>query len=287
MEDNSNYTYTYEKEEEAKPERSLKLIFAGVIVALAILAIALGIFFGVRSASEPETTTEETTTEVTTTLPASKSPYNEGKYSVNTEGKALFFRKDHSKDADTILEIDDKTELDIVEIFHDETADVDDYMYWGKTTYKGHTGWVAMKYMKKAYSDNVVTPDDISTTEGESTTLAGEEATSETESTTLLVLPENTTAGQDVSGTTEATTAASNSKYSAGDYTVSTGGSTLSFRKAAGKDSEKILDISDGTKLTVVEIVDIGADHSESMRYWGKVSYNGYTGYVCMAYMKR
>lgn len=281
MEDNSNYTYTYEKEEEAKPERSLKFIFAGVIVALAVLAIALGIFFGVRSATEPETTEPETTTEVVTTEAAPQSPYNKGKYSVNTEGRALFFRKDHSKDADTILEIDDKTELDIVEIFHDETAEVDDYMYWGKTTYKGHTGWVAMKYMKKAYSDNVVTPEDIPTTEAESTTANAEAPTVEAESTTLMILPENTTAAA------ESTTAASGSKYTAGDYTVSTGGSTLSFRKAAGKDSEKILDLSDGTKLTVVEIVDIGADHSENMRYWGKVNYNGYTGYVCMAYVKR
>lgn len=284
MEDNSNYTYTYEKEEEAKPERSLKLIFAGVIVALAVLAIALGIFFGVRSASEPETTTEESTTEEITTVPVPKSPFPEGKYSVNTDGKALFFRKDHSKDSDTILEIDDKTELDIVEVFHDETAEIDDYMYWGKTTYKGHTGWVAMKYMKKAYSDNVVTPDDITTTTADESTTAGNEPTSETESTTILVLPENTTAQQ---ASEEQTTAASTSKYSAGDYSVSTGGSTLSFRKAAGKDAEKILDIPDGTKLSVVEIVDIGAEHSESMRYWGKVSYNGYTGYVCMAYMKR
>ena len=90
MEDNSNYTYTYEKEEEAKPERSLKFIFAGVIVALAVLAIALGIFFGVRSATEPETTEPETTTEVVTTEAAPQSPYNKGKYSVNTEGRALF-----------------------------------------------------------------------------------------------------------------------------------------------------------------------------------------------------
>ena len=283
MEDNSSYTYTYEKKDEnSKPERSLKLIFAGVIAALAIFAIALGIFFGVKSGSEPETTTEApTTVPESTTAPAPKSPYNPGSYTVNTDGGSLMFRKDHSSDAETILEISDKTELDITEVFFDATAVKDDYMYWGKTEFKGHTGWVAMKYMKKAYSENVVTPDDTTTTA---------EAVSGTDvSSTVLVLPtaENESASSTQQSATEApSTTAAPSKYSAGDYIVSTGGNTLTFRKGPGTNNETILSFSDGMKITVLEVVDT-ASSNENLRYWGKVSYQGHTGYVCMTYLKK
>ena len=84
--------------------------------------------------------------------------------------------------------------------------------------------------------------------------------------------------------TTEETTTAA--RYTAGDYVVSTGGYTLTFRKTASKDGETILSIEDGTKLTVTKIIET-SETNEAYRYWGEVSYKGHTGYVSMAYMKR
>ena len=285
MEDNSSYTYVYEKNDEnARPERSLKVIFIGVIAALAVLAVVLGIFFGLRSSSEDEPKTDAAPSEVSTTVPVVKTPYNTGTYSVNSES-GVNFRKEPAKDAEGIDTIAYNIKLEITEVHFDENAEADDYMYWGKTEFKGHTGWVSMKYMKKAYSDNVITPEDISTTEAateepseaeESTSAAQEEAS------TMLILPPP----EEPSSEAEKTTAPSTAKYSAGDYKVSTGGTTLSFRKGPGTANEPIFSINDGEKLCITEIVDTGSDNS-SLRYWGKATYKGHTGYVCMTYLSR
>lgn len=289
MEDNNTYTYTYRKEKKQEVQRIRRIVII-VYAVLAMLCIILGIVFGHRAAvkareeekasiqAEAESTTEEFTTE-------DPSPYKPGEYTVTADGYSLKFRKEHTLDSGIFLEISDGTKLTIDEIFHDENvaSNGSSVEYWGKTTYKGYTGWVAMNYLKKAYSDNIITPEDI-TTEAESTT-AQPETTSQAPVTTTAPV-ESTTAAPEPS--TEATTAepTTDARYSAGDYIVSTGGYTLTFRKTASKDGETILSIEDGTKLTVTKIIET-SETNDAYRYWGEVSYKGHTGYVSMAYMKR
>ncbi len=264
MEDNTTYTYKYEKEQD-KPIRSLKRYFAAVTVILLIAAVCCGIVAGkIQAKKEAETTTEPTVTEEpTSAAPPVDDTYAAGSYSVNTGDVALRFRKEHSQDAETILEIPDKTKLDITEIYIDETATDEVFKYWGKTTYYGHEGWITMKYLKKEYSDGIVTPDDYTdTVSADGTTASGGEAT------------------------TSGTAGTPSSKYSAGDYKVSVDGSTLRFKKEPGRNTEVLSSIPDGTAVAVLEVVEI-EETDDVYRYWGKISYNGYTGYVSMAYLTK
>ncbi len=282
MEDNNNYTYTYEKDNKKKTgERPVKAIFAVVIAALIVLSVALGILFGMQETDTDETTTQapETTTEEmveTTTLP--EELYKAGDYIVATGGYSLRFRKDHAKDAESITDIPDKTQLAVTEIYYDETAE-EDFKYWGKVVYLGHTGWVTMSYLENAFSEDIVTPEELPTDETttlvESTTAAQSQQPSTTETTTSA--PQNVT---------ETTTQATSSKYTAGDYKVATGGYTLTFRQSASATATAIMNIADGTQVTVVEVVDTGAANGNT-RYWGKIVHLGHTGYVAMAYLEK
>ena len=298
MEDNNNYTYTYRKEKKKEIQR-VRIIIISIYAVLVILCIVFGVLFGHRAAvkareeelSSQQAEQEASSTEEITT--ADPSPYKPGDYAVNTEGYSLKFRKEHNTGSDVYLEISDGTKLTIEEIYHDETAvssgsDID---YWGKTTYKGYTGWVAMNYLKKAYSDNIITPEDLteeSTTQAPESTTQTPESTTQTESTTQPSTEPSTEPSSQGSASTEASTEESTTaaRYTAGDYVVSTGGYTLTFRKTASKDGETILSIEDGTKLIVTKIIDTN-DANDATRYWGEVTYKGHTGYVSMAYLKR
>ncbi len=282
MEDNNNYTYNYEKKNNKKTtDRSVKAIFAVVIAALIVLSVVLGVFFGLQKTDTDETTTQapETTTQApveTTTLP--EELYKAGDYIVATGGYSLRFRKDHAKDAESIADIPDKTQLTVTEIYYDETAE-EDFKYWGQVVYLGHTGWVTMSYLENVFSEDVVTPEELPTSEqttnAESTTLAPPQQTPETETTT--------SASQNV---TETTTQATSSKYTAGDYKIATGGYTLTFRQSASATATAIMNIADGTQITVLEVVDTGVANGNT-RYWGKIVHLGHTGYVAMAYLEK
>lgn len=282
MEDNNNYTYTYEKENEKKStDRPVKAIFAVVVAALIVLSVVLGILFGMQETDVEEETTipvESTTEEIveTTTLP--EELYKAGDYIVATGGYSLRFRKDHAKDAESITDIPDQTQLTVTEIYYDETAE-EDFKYWGKVVYLGHTGWVTMSYLENAFSEDIVTPEETTT---------GDETTS-VESTTATSTQQNpsteptTSASQNV---TETTTQAATSKYSAGDYKIATGGYTLTLRQSASATATAILSIADGTQITVLEVVDTGAANGNT-RYWGKIVHLGHTGYVAMSYLEK
>lgn len=271
MEDATTYTYKYEKEND-KPERSLKVYFAVIIVVFFIAAVVAGIVTGkIKAKKEAETTTvpvtEAPVTEVTE--PAVDDTYKPGTYSVNTGDVALRFRAEHNKDAEAILEIADKTKLDITEIFVDENATDEVFRYWGKTKYLGHTGWITMKYLKKEYSDDIVTPDKMTDATAETTAPTSTEAATAGETTTA--------------GTQSATSAP---KYTAGNYKVATGGSTLRFKEKPGRETKVLENLADGTAITVTEIVEIN-DTDDVYRYWGKFTYNGQTGYASMAYLAK
>lgn len=281
MEDNNNYTYTYEKENKKATDRPVKAIFAVVIAALLVLSVALGILFGMQETDTEETTTQapETTTEEiveTTTLP--EELYKTGDYIVATDGYSLRFRKDHAKDAESITDIPDKTQLTVTEIYYDETAE-EDFKYWGQVVYLGHTGWVTMCYLENAFSEDIVTPEELPTqdepTSVESTTAAQTQQNPPTETTTAAS-----------PSVTETTTQATASKYTAGDYKIATGGYTLTFRQSASATATAIMNIADGTQITVLEVVDTGAANGNT-RYWGKIIHLGHTGYVAMAYLEK
>lgn len=283
MEDNTNYTYTYEKENEKKTsDRPVKAIFAVVIAALLILSVVLGILFGMQETEVEEETTlapETTTEEVveTTTLP--EELYKVGDYIVSTGGYSLRFRKDHAKDAESITDIPDKTQLTVTEIYYDETAE-EDFKYWGQVTYLGHTGWVTMSYLENAFTEDIVTPDELTTADETTTVVEGTTAAPTQQTPTT----ETTTAASQ--NTVETTTQSTGSKYAAGDYKIATGGYTLTLRQSASASATAILSIADGTQITVLEVVDTGAANGNT-RYWGKIVHLGHTGYVAMAYLEK
>jgi hypothetical protein len=304
MEDNNNYTYTYRREKK-KEQQKLRLIVLIVFCILALICIIAGIISGRKSAEkarENELSASASLAESTSTeeVPTEEpSPYKTGDYTVETGGYSLKFREDHTTDSKVYLEIKDTTKLTIDEIYHDEAVGTSGsgIEYWGKTTYKGYTGWVAMNYLKKAYSDNIVTPDEMTSTE-ESTTAAPEITTAApttteptTEKPTEATTAEPTTAAtQDTTAapaTDESTTAATSvGGYTPGDYVVNTGDYTLTFRKSASRSGDVIFGIENGVKLTVTKIVET-TDAQSDYRYWGEVSYKGQTGYVSMAYLKK
>lgn len=293
MEDNKNYTYTYEKGKEKKSaDRPVKAIFAVVVAALIMLSVVLGILFGMQEGGKEEETTlpPETTTEEiieTTTLP--EELYKAGDYIVATGGYSLRFRKDHAKDAESITDIPDKTQLTVISVYYDETAE-EDFKYWGQVVYLGHTGWVTMSYLENAFSEDIITPEELpsgdETTAVESTTAASAQQNPSTETTTAAsqnTIETTTAASQN---TVETTTQATGSKYAAGDYKIATGGYTLTLRQSASASSTAILSIADGTQITVLEVIDTGAANGNT-RYWGKILHLGHTGYVAMAYLEK
>lgn len=310
MEDNNNYTYTYRREKK-KEQQKLRMIVLLIFGILVLFCILFGILYGKHSAEKAHeqevsvsvSESEKNSTEAPST--EDPSPYKPGEYTVETGGYSLKFRENHTTDGKVYLEIKDTTKLTISEIYHDETAAVSGsgIEYWGKTSYKGYEGWVAMNYLQKAYSDNIVTPDQVTTAAPESTTAAGAtEAPSTTEPTTkapetpsttesTTAAPESTTAAPTESttaqpATSESTTAASGTGYAPGDYVVNTGSYTLTFRKTASRSGEVILGIENGTKITVTKIVETTDSNSE-YRYWGEISYKGHTGYVAMTYLQK
>ncbi len=306
MEDNNNYTYTYRRDKKKEQQR-LRLIALAVFGILVLFCIIFGIISGrnaAKKAHEAEVSesvsVSESESAAVTDVPSTEapSPFKTGEYVVETGGYSLKFRKDHSTEGDVYLEIQDTTKLTISEIYHDKAAKTSDsgIEYWGKTTYKGYTGWVAMNYLKKAYSENIVTPDEMSSSSGEVTTAVPESTKANEENTTAPNTEEPTTKAPDTTNTpatepsstaapssNESTTAASDSKYAPGDYVVDTGSYSLTFRKTASRSGEVILSIENGARVTVTKVVT--ANDSDNP-YWGEISYKGHTGYVSMTYLK-
>lgn len=278
MEENSNYTYTYKRENKKKakePDKKLLLIFIIAFIVLVMLSILIGSAAGKNSAKKKfedeseavtEQTTEAPTEEITTLL------YDLGDYTVDTGDYSLKFRKNHSTDADVILEISSGTRLTITDIYLDEAAKAagSEVVYWGQISYYGYTGWVAMNYLKKAYSDSIVTPDQVSTTEPSSENVTNENSTADPAQTP----------GE------ESTTLAPSSRYNPGDYVVNSGSVGLRFKKTPAANGEVITVIPSGTAVTVLRIVEVESD-DEVYRYWGEVKYDGNTGYLSMAYLKK
>ncbi len=272
--------------EKGKSEKFLRLCLAAVIIAIVVIAVLASVIISMSKGNEEETTlsVDETTTmpvEITTS-PAEK--YAPGQYTVNVGGNGkLNLRKEPSKDGEQILAIDNATLLTITEVKYDAEAE-EDYKYWGRTIYKGWDAWVSMKYLANAYSENIVTPDEVTTAGDETTTLAGE-TTTLPESTTAAA-PESTTAA--VENTTAASTeptSGPSSAFATGTYTV-TAEPHLNMREDHDVSSLSIAQIPANATITIVDVYHDADSTNPYAKYWGKTTYSGITGWVAMGYLK-
>ncbi len=102
------------------------------------------------TASEATTAAPEVTTAAsseTTTASGAGSAYSTGKYTVDAQPH-LNMRDDHSVNALAIAQIPDKAEVTVVDVYYDSNSTDSYTKYWGKVTYGGITGWVAMGYLE-------------------------------------------------------------------------------------------------------------------------------------------
>mgnify|MGYP003293567040 CR=1 FL=1 len=276
-----------EEEEEVKQpagrEKLLKIGLIAVIVAVVAVVVLVVLLMKSNSGNEETTTlpVDETTTlaEETTTSAAEK--YATGKYTVNVAGNGtLNLRKEASMDADPLCKIPNNTQINITEVKYDEAAADESSKYWGKASYLGFDGWVAMQYLAAVYVDNSAI--EITTAGGdESTTVAGtEEASTKApseESTTKAPAAETTTVKEETT-----TKASSTDSGASGSYKVdSQGNGHLNMRDGHSVNNTSIAQIPDGEKITVIEVY----ENTDEGRKWAKVSYGGFTGWVAMEYL--
>lgn len=251
MEENRNYTYTYQKKEN-KPKHTAEILIAVFAVVMFSAAAVIGAHVGKKKAAEnvSERISQQESASVSENAAAAEPEYKPGLYTVNTGGYSLLFRKEPRKDSEADIEIPDKKEIEIKEIYYDEAAQDENYRYWGKLDYLGYTGWVAMRYLAKAYSDGVVTPEDLSKAAEESSRAA----------------------------------AAVAGAYEPGEYVVHTPDSTLRLKDAPSAVANVLANLPDGTVITVSEITEVSSD-DPVYRHWGKTTYNGTEGYVSMYFL--
>lgn len=269
----------------ANPERLLRVCIAAIIVAVIVVALLATTIISMRANNEETTVpADETTTlaEEITTSPAEK--YAPGTYTVKVgENGRLNLRKEPSKDGEQILGIESGTVLEIKEIKYDETAD-EDSQYWGRTIYKGWDAWVSMKYLVNAYSGNIVTPGEL-TTADEQTTVATEQTTAAAEQTTAATEQTTASAEQTTAAEEPTTGSSASSAFATGTYKV-IAEPHLNMRENHSVDSLSIAQIPANSTVTVVDVYHDANSTNEYTKYWGKVTFGGYTGWVAMGYLK-
>lgn len=258
-----NYSESYEERGSNKrPEKSVKTLIGILVAVLLVLVILLGVFVAMKkkgqnkpansnnvaTASDAESTTAETVTTEAELYPV-------GDYIVSAEG-SLRLREDHSTDSKHIMSVPSGTKLTISEVFIDDKAATPEEKFWGKTDYKGWTAWVAMNYLTKAAASGT----EETTAEGES----GFEG--------VTTLPGETT-----------TKSASAEKYEVGKYVV-TADEFLRVREDHDVNSEAVSQIDRDEEITILEIYHDEEADDPTLEYWGKVSYDGYVGWVAMHY---
>ena len=260
----------------SRSDDSLKKIIIVVVVLLLILVVLVAFLIkkSKDGKKDPGNTTQIETVVSDTEAATQTSDYKVGTYRVTTHGAFnLRFRADKSVDAETIYDIPNDTELQIVEIYHDTTPS-SSIPYWGKATYNDRIGWVTMEYLTfVSDSAEATTADGETTTGAEETT--GVEPATEKQTEAATKAPETETKAP------ESTTKAPTSSGS-GSYTVSSDTGHLNVRTGPGVGYDNPLQLDNGDTIDVIEVV---KDADGSME-WGKFNYNGQTYYVPMNYLK-
>ncbi len=302
---NDNFNYEEEIVEETQDdtvkekkggEKVLKIVLGAVIVALIVVVVLVSLLLGTGAGKDDETTLpEETTisagTEEITTSAAEK--YKAGQYTVNVgENGRLNLRKEASKDAEQLITVPNGQLLTVTEVIYDATAE-EGSQYWGKSSYLGWEGYVAMVYLANAYSSSIVTPGEVTTAETEATTGAAEETTTAASTETTTKKPNETTTAASTSEATtakpaETTTTANSSVTGAttpGKYTVDAQ-PYLNMRDDHNVGALAIAQIPDKETVTVVEVYHDSKSTDKYTQYWGKITYAGITGWVAMGYLE-
>lgn len=288
MNDNNNYddelfeeNMTAEQDGEQPANKNpgkMRIVIVAVIVALVAVIILVSMLLNSKKTdndtqdkinenviSSTEAESGNQSSEELTTVVSVEDNYAPGKYTVNVGANGtLTLRKGASKTSESILSIPNGTLLTITEVAVDTASD-DDLKYWGKTVYLGWEAWVSMNYLAKAYSDNVVTPAEV---------------------TTAAPASENTTTAEPESKEESTSSQQSNDNV----YTVSVDdGLTLNMRSEPNADSEKVHDsgIPSGTKVTVLDTYENTEAVDSNVKVWAKVTYDGVTGWVAMGYLKK
>ena len=200
--------------------------------------------------------------------------YSTGKYIINTD--ALNFRSEHNSNS-VILDV--MTKGDVVDI-------VELYYGWGRCVYHGMNGWLYLSYCE-TYDESDVTTTEL-TTIAETTipeTTVPETTVPETTvpETTIpettvpeTTIPETTVPETTIPETTTETTTQGSSGYTLGEYIVTTEG--LNIREDAGTEYTSLGKLPENAVIRVVEI---------KGERWGKITYNGITGYCYLLYTEK
>ena len=247
-----------------KGEKSVKTLIGILVAVLLVLVILLGIAAAVKknknktANGDNVATGSDAVTGISETVTTEAELYPTGDYIVSAEG-SLRLREDHSIDAKHIMSVPSGTKLTISEVFIDTNAATPEEKFWGKTEYKGWTAWVAMNYLSKAAG-----------ADAEATTLEGESGMAG-----ATTLPGETTTKSGTGG-----------KYEVGKYVVTAETGFVRIREDHDVESEALSEIETDEEITILEVYHDEDADDDTLEYWGKVSYDGYTGWVALYYTK-
>jgi len=252
-------TFSFEEDSKKKKSETLiKVLIAIVIVAILAIGVLLGFVLGKNGGEKKaeEMTTlpvvESTTEEQTTAL---DGKYRLGDYIV-TEADSLRLRDDHTTNANMLIAVPRGARISVSDVYFDPNASLE-LQYWGLTSYMGHTGWIALYYTQNAYSESVITAP----------------ATTGVDVPTSVVIGESTTYGTQLTVT----------QFVPGDYIVNAD-SSLRIRQSPSVDAELVATIPTGVRITITEVYE-DTSAQQSLRYWGKVTYDNCTGWIAMFYL--
>lgn len=245
--------YTIDEQlKKEKTENMIKALKIIIVVLVLIIVAIIAWFIGKSSAEKKAEETTATTVPVTEAIITDNSAYTPGSYRINTgvEGAGLTLRQEPTKDSTALSTITNGQIITVSEIRENTSAQTTEARYWGRTSFNGYEGWIAMFYTEKTYGNSIVTsvtqPTQVETTVG---------------FTPLTV-----------------------SEYVPGEYAVNADGG-LNIRMTASIESEPIGNIPYGKIVTVSEVFEDESQAKVSYRYWGKVVYGEYTGWISMYYL--
>ena len=195
---------------------------------------------------------------VTPGTPAA-SVYTVGVYRTN---ELMNFRSGHSTSAGSYMQIPGGTTVTVTEIYVDRSAD--EILYWGKTSYGGKTGWIALNWstmVSGAANPSTAVPGNVQ-----------QPTPQQSQQQTPQKTQQNPqTVGNPAPQTTAATPNDPNTFYPIGAYTTR---QTMNFRSGPYTGASIYSEIPVGVTLIVTEVA---GD-------WGKTTYQGETGWMLLQY---
>lgn len=194
-------------------------------------------------------------------VPETKPSYDTGSYIVD---ETINYRENAGIENKTFGLIPPGTKLNVYEIKEN----------WGRTKYNGRDAWICLDYTSFIASEYVpeITEAPVTTLPQVTTTTAAQ-TTVTTTTTTTSVTTTIVTTTEPVTTTTAETTVDSliaATKKAVWYKTTD----ALNFRTGPGTENEVIEVLRKGTSVRVSEI----------KNGWGKISYNGRTGWICLDY---